>query len=87
MARSRCPMDGSIIPQVAEVQIGTESVRLCWCASCGELFASLANPFREAAGFAKDGKGGWRLFRAFGSESEVQVAATAAATVNPDTVT
>jgi len=48
------------------------------------LFAFLVNSNRDAAGFAKDDRGGWKIFRAFGSEADVQVAEIAAREVSPD---
>lgn len=84
MSRCRCPMDGALIPQVAQVTVGSEIVALSWCESCQELFAFLVNSNCDAAGFAKDGLGRWKVFRAFGSEVDVQMAEVAAKQVNPD---
>ena len=84
MSLFRCPMDGCLIPQVAEVCVGSEKVSFFWCKWCEELFAALGEPDRDAADFAKDDQGGWRVFRALGSESDVQLAMAAAAQVNPD---
>jgi hypothetical protein len=79
-------MDGARIPQVAQVIVGSEIVALSWCKWCQELFAFLVNSDRDAAGFAKADRGGWKVFRAFGSEADVQMAKVAAAQVNPDTL-
>jgi hypothetical protein len=86
MSRTRCPMDAALIPQVAQVTVGSEIVALSWCKWCQELFAFLVNSNRDAAGFAKDGRGGWKIFRAFGSEADVRIAEVAATKVNPDTL-
>ena len=87
MGQNRCPMDAALIPQVTQVIVGSEIVALSWCKWCQELFAYLVNSNRDAAGFAKDSRGGWKIFRAFGSEADVQMAEVAAAQVNPDTLT
>ncbi|MFZ1008074.1 MAG: hypothetical protein WAN65_14635 [Candidatus Sulfotelmatobacter sp.] len=86
MSRSRCPMDGALIPQVGQVTVGSEIVALSWCKWCQELFAFLVNSNRDAAGFTKDDVGGWKVFRAFGSDADVQMAKVAAAQVNPGTL-
>jgi hypothetical protein len=87
MTRSSCPNDGALIPQDARVSAGSEVVTLSGCVWCQELFAFLANSGRDAAGFAKDGGGGWKVFRAFGSVADVRLAETAVAQVNLDTLT
>jgi len=50
-----------------------------------ELSAFLGGPDRLVARFGQDGAGGWRLFRAVGSSTEVQAAEVAASQVRPDT--
>lgn len=82
MSQCRCPMDGTLIPQVAKVTVGSESVAFSWCKWCQELFAVFVNSNRDVAGFAKDGQGGWKIYEAFGSEADVQLAEIAAARVN-----
>lgn len=77
MGRRCCPNDAMPIPQVVEVQGEAGPVRLFWCWSCQELFALVGEPGRLAAGFAGDGQGGWRVFRAPGSEADVQAAVAA----------
>jgi hypothetical protein len=79
-------MDGALIPQVALVTVGSEIVALSWCKWCQELFAFLVSSNRDAAGFSKDDWGGWKVFRAFGAEGDVEMAKVAAAQVNPDTL-
>jgi hypothetical protein len=79
--RCRCPNDAMLIPLVVEVLDTTEPVRFFWCWSCQELFALLGEPARLVAGLGADGQGGWRVFRAVGSEPEVQAALYAAARV------
>lgn len=86
MSQSRCPMDGTLIPEVGQVTVGSEIVALSWCKWCQELFAFLVTSNRDAAGFAKDDRGGWKIFRPFGSEADVQLAQVAATQVNPDTL-
>ena len=72
MLRRPCPNDSMLIPQVAQVCDGPEMVRFFWCWSCMELFAFIGEPGRLAAGFVKDGQGGWRTFRASGAVMDVQ---------------
>jgi hypothetical protein len=84
MVRRGCPNDGMVIPQVAEVLDGAEPVRFFWCWSCMELFAFLGDPGTLTAGFAEDGRGGWRVFWAAGGERDLQSALAAVAQVKPD---
>jgi hypothetical protein len=74
-----CPNDAMWIPQVAECSAGAEPVRFYWCWSCEELFAYVGEgPLigRLAAGFARDEEavGGWRVWKAVGSEHDMQLA-------------
>ena len=79
-------MDGGIIPQVATITVGSETVQLSWCKWCQELFAFFIKSNRDAAAFAKDGRGGWRVFQAFGSEDDVKLAELAATQIDADTL-
>jgi hypothetical protein len=81
MVLDRCPNDAAPISQVAEVVVKDEPVRFLWCKFCMELFAVVGQPGRPAAGFAADGRGGFRLFRIIGSEPDVQIAVAAVAVV------
>jgi hypothetical protein len=74
------------IPQVAEVLTAGESVRCFWCWSCAELFAFVGDS-SQTIGFAEDGQGGWKLFRAAAPEHEVHTAVAAMAQVRPDRTT
>jgi hypothetical protein len=80
---SRCPNDNMLIPRVADMP-GAEPVEFFWCWSCRELFAFVGNPARLAAELADDGQGGWRLFRAVGTEADLRLATAAAACVPRD---
>ena len=85
MVRRGCPNDNMVIPQVAEVVVdGAEPVRFFWCWSCMELFAFIGDPGTLAAGFAEDGRGGWRVLQAEGAEREVEAAVAAISQVQPD---
>ena len=83
MAHCACPNDGMDIPLVSEVRVGAEPVRFFWCWSCEELYASVGNPGTDAAGFADDGRGGWRVSRVIGPKREVRVAVAAISHVGP----
>lgn len=87
MAQRPCPNDAMLIPQVAEVLNGGESVRSFWCWSCMELSAFVGNPGKLAVRFAENGRNGWRVFQAVGCEAEVQVALAAVSHVQPDRAT
>ena len=82
MFQCLCPMDAARIPLTAQVSEGTEVVRFYWCRWCTLLFASVGNPGRLAAGFARDAKfGTWNVFRVIGADHDVQVAVAAVAKV------
>ena len=48
-----------------------------------ELFAFVGDPRRLAAGFGEDGRGGWRVFRAVGTDRDVQLAVSTVSQVGP----
>ncbi len=77
MMRLHCPNDAMPIPHV-----GVQLVRFFWCWSCQELFALIGEPGRLDAGFARDGQGGWYVFRAPGSAAEAEAQAAVAAVSN-----
>jgi hypothetical protein len=83
MLQRPCPNDAMRIPVVAEALTGSEPVRFFWCWSCIELFAFVGDPGVLAVGFAADRPGGWRVFRAVGTERDVQLALGAVSQLSP----
>lgn len=79
-----CPNDAMFIPQVAELLDGDVLVRFFWCWSCMELSAFVGDPGRLAVRFADDGRGGWRVFKLVGVESDVRSALAAVSRAQPD---
>lgn len=79
----RCPNDSMLIPLVAEVVHGTEPIRFYWCWSCKELFAFVGSPGILVAGFAENGRGGWRVFRKIGNKQSVEMVSAAVLQVGP----
>ena len=86
IGRRRCPNDAMLIPKVAEACAGAEPVRFFWCRSCMELFALVGETSggRWAASFGQDFEaGGWKLWKASGSERDVQLSVDAVSRVPP----
>jgi hypothetical protein len=80
--RGRCPNDNGLIPEVGVCRESpARVVRFCWCPYCLELSAFLEGSEgkrRLVARFARDeNTRGWRIFKAYGADEEVQFAEAA----------